>query len=98
VHVSSPELPLSPEMQMSVWISFAFSVAGGTEISSWMDAKQQRSMWRSADPFFWRISGAINSGKRAPVRQWARPDYVSEMFAHHRGRPEARGRCYLLNV
>jgi len=36
-----------------------------------------------------RLRRAINFGKRPPVRQWARADDGSEVFAHHRGRPEA---------
>ena len=40
---------------------------------------------------------AINSGRRPPVRQWARADYSSEVLAHHSGGPEACLRRHLLD-
>jgi short chain dehydrogenase len=44
-----------------------------------------------------RLRRAINSGKRPPVRQWARADHGSEVFAHHGGGPEACLRRHLLD-
>ena len=35
-----------------------------------------------------RLRRAINSGKRPPVRQWARAHHGSEVLAHHCGGPE----------